>query len=328
MSKYKIGYTVGANNALLILSYTTVKHNNKVKNLYKVECQICKKDSELNGDAIYEVDTQYFSSNKLPCSCSKSPSYSANQWKIIINRKAQSNNHTFIGFENNEYKNQNTKVLLNCNSCGNYWDSCSVTNYIRDRSCPKCANKNRAVNKTTSDFEWISRFRLTGLFPEDNYSFTRIEQTGRLWNVYCNTCGDGKVFVSDRSNLAAGKIPCNCGIGGGFDVDKIGYFYILKVLIENKLSLKYGITNFHKRRLVDHKRTLKTLNATIVSIEIYKGNGEDVLRLESNLKRTIPADNKNIEGFRKEACSINFYESIVEAVKIAGLEKIEKYDIL
>ena len=326
--KYKIGDIVGENNALLIVASISIKNNKKVKNLYKVECQICKNDSELNGNAIYEVDTQYFSSNKLPCSCSKSPRYSKKQWELIIKRKSYENNHTFLGFSNGEYENQNTKLLLRCNTCENSWDSCSVSNYIRDRTCPECANIARAINKSTSDSEWVSRFRLTGLFPENKYSFRRLEKTGRLWNICCTVCGIDKEFISDRSNLVAGKVPCDCGVGGGFDVNKTGYFYILKVMIDNEISLKYGITNFYKRRLVGHKRTLKTIDAYIADCEIYKGDGKEVLALESGLKRTIPKSSKNIEGFITEACSADFYQNIIEAVEIVDLKRIEKCDIL
>lgn len=319
-TKYKIGNLLGSNNSLLVLDYQKI--NNEKRLFYKVQCQICKKDKELFGDAIYIIDSQYFISNKLPCGCSKSTRYSEDQLRVILTRKTKLNNHEFIDFEGGKHIDQDTKLIIKCKSCNNDWTTCSLNNYMKDRGCPHCANKLRANNKITPDNVWINRFRATDSFPEDKYSFLRISPMGRLWNVYCKTCGIEKSFVADRANLAVGKVPCDCVSGGGFDINKIGYFYILKVLIDDKISLKYGITNFYKRRIADHNRTLKTVNGVIIEKLVFMGNGKNVLSLESELKRTVPAENKFIEGFRKESCSIDFYESLLQSVYETDLEKI------
>ena len=319
MKKYKIGDLVGSNNSLIIIDCQRIDGHRGLT--YKVQCQICKNDHELHGDATYLVDTQYFKSNKLPCGCSKSTRYSEDQLRIILKRKTKLNNYEFVDFVGGKYVDQDTKLMLKCNTCHHSWSSCSLTNYLRDRSCPVCAVSIRATKTATSDEVWISRFRDTGFFPEDKYSFTRKSLTGRLWKVCCKVCGD-QPFVSDRSNLVAGKIPCNCGSGGGFDIDKTGYFYVLKVMIGKEISLKYGITGFYKRRIVDHKRTLKTLKGVIVEQMVFMGDGKKVLALESELKRKVPSDNKFIEGFRRESCSIDFYSFLLQSVHDAGLEKL------
>lgn len=309
MSQYKIGDVVGKNNSLLILE--RVKKGKRL--LYRVQCQICRNDTELYGDATYTIDGDYFNKGKLPCGCSDIPKRSYEQWQVIIKRKSQINNHNFHGFVKSEKIDQNTKCKLSCNVCNHFWDTCSINNYLRDRKCPNCANLLKAKKKSTSDIEWITRFRKTGMFPEDQYSFERQTETGRLWKVVCINC-EGLTFISDRSNLVAGKIPCNCGTGGGYDINKTGYFYLLTVSLFNSTFLKFGITNFPKRRIGTHKRVISLLGGQITKEMVFKGDGSLVLNIESDLKRKIDAENKLIEGFKKEACSLDNLQTILDSV--------------
>ncbi len=314
MSKYEIGGTYGSNNSLLIIDKVKVIIGKSEKLKYKVQCQICKNDKELHGDAEYLVYPEYFANGKLPCGCSKSTRYSETQWKIIIKRKALQNNHVFINFVNEKYFDQNTKLILKCNTCNNDWSSCSLVNYLKNRGCPHCAELSRIEKHTTSDDEWINRFRNTGFFPESQYSFQRTTPTGRTWKIVCTSCGPSKEFLADRANLTAGKIPCDCGSGGGFDVNKIGYFYILKVKVNDEVFLKYGISNFYRRRIVDHLRTLKTVKGEILEKMVFMSSGHTVLNIESELKRELPIHNKSLDGFRKESCSLDFYTKILDKV--------------
>ena len=317
MKKYDVGTIKGANNALLILAKID-------DNKYKVQCQICKNDEELYGDAIYDIAVDYFTNNKLPCGCSKSPRRSERQWEVIIKRKARENNSEFLGFVGGSYINQNTKIFLRCNSCDNMWDSCSVANFIRGKTCPRCANVSRGENNAKSNDYFIDRFRATGLFPEGQYSFERTTNTGRLWKVKCSKCGDIE-FTVDRSNLIAGKIPCNCGTGGGFDINKTGYFYILNVIAFGNEFLKFGISNYPKRRITGHKRTLREIGGEIVRSRFFRGDGNEVLAIESALKRDLEIDNKFIDGFRRESCNLSNIDKILAAV--SALEAIDNVSL-
>lgn len=318
MSLYSIGEVHGSNKALLIVD----KIKKGRRPYYKVQCQICKNDVELHGDAIFDIPSDYFKNGKLPCGCSNNKKWSKSQWTIIIKRKAISNNHTLLEFVASDKFDQNTKCKLSCNTCGNIWESCSINNYIRDRTCPVCADTSRAMKKVTRDSIWLDRFRATGLFSEDIFSFERVSETGRLWKVRCQVCGD-KEFISDRSNLVAGKIPCDCGIGGGYDVTKLGYFYILEVNALGHNFIKFGISNFPKRRLVSHNRVLREIGGNVLSKTIFQGNGKLVLAIESELKRTLDIENKFIDGFRKEACSLDCKDTILKAVQ--SLELVTQY---
>lgn len=152
---------------------------------------------------------------------------------------------------------------------------------------------------------------LRGLFPEHKYYFQRVSEFSREWEVICTACGKDTKFIADRSNLVAGKVPCNCSCGGGFDVDKVGYFYILICSSDIGNFIKYGITNFPKRRIVDHKRTLRSVNGTIVKKIMLKSDGHTVLNLESHLKRTIPSVDKSICCFKEETCYLDQLDSLL-----------------
>lgn len=299
--KYNIGEIVGRNNSLQILDL--VRANGESS--YKVKCLKCSKDPELHGLAEYFRPSYFISSGKLPCGCAKNPKWSKKQWEVILKRKAKENNEEFLDFVGNPEKvDQNSKLKLYCNVCGNIWESCSINNYMKNRACPACANVLRGLKRNTPSIEWISRFRATGLFPESQFSFERVTPTSREWKVYCTKCSP-LVFESDRSNLVAGKIPCDCSIGGGFDVSKDGYFYILDVTILGLTFLKFGITHFPSRRIKQHARILKEVGGIITNPRIFKGEGRLVFDIESNLKRTLQIENKFLEGFRREACSLD-----------------------
>lgn len=300
---FSVGDVVGGNNSMLVLSFIKKHSEGNRQPLYEVECQICKLDSELFGDAKYKATSDYLKANKLPCGCSSAPKWSKEQWEVLIKRKASSKDITFNGFVCNDKIGQNSKLNLECNVCGNVWDSCSINNFIKDRGCPCCANRTRAIKKNTSDEEWVSRFRQTELFPQDIFKFKRVSEFSRSWEVTCKVCGDDNIFISDRSNLVAGKVPCNCSIGGGFDVSKTGYFYILYCKIEDNTFIKYGITNFLHRRLTGHKRTLLDSGGVLLSSTAFTATGHEVLQLESHLKRTIKPLS-DVGCFKKETCSI------------------------
>ena len=302
--KYEIG---SVHDSLLIIG----KQGRK----FHVQCQICKEDPELYGEAKYWVLPDYLSGKKLPCGCSKSPKRTQAQWEVILNRKADSNNEIFNGFVGGFYVNQDTKIHMQCCTCGNKWDTCSVSNYTRNRSCPLCAKDIRAMGRSTSDVTWVSRFVEEGGFNPDIFSFKRLTKTSRLWNVICKVCGNEKSFVSDRSNLVAGKIPCDCNRGGGFDKSLKSFVYVIKCEFIEEGFTGFDITNFPRRRMKDHIRESWKQCHTLTDIEVFETSGENALRIESILKNTFEITPQNITGFIREATHLNNYDLVLELVK-------------
>lgn len=319
--KYSVGYRFGKNSSLEIIGIeSSTKENNK-RNVYVVKCHECCKDPALNGDAIYKVTTDYIRDGKLPCGCSKSEKKSKHQWEVLLNRKAKENNHVFNGFVG-DLKGQNTKIDITCNNCGVNYKTCSIHNYLRDRGCPSCADIAHTARRTLPENVWIQKFIESGQFDEDQYIFKRLSVGGRKWSVYCKKCNTET--ISDNANLVAGKVPCNCNSGGGFDVNKPSYFYILEFSIYGEKLIKYGITNFYKRRLVDHKRSLRDLCGVIENFRVFSGDSKSILAMESEFKRNFVRNSKQANGFKKECCSDSYMEEILGGISNLELEEIQQ----
>lgn len=309
-NKYEIGGYYGLNNSLLVLDRMNIDGDTR----YKVQCQVCKLDTELHGDATYLVYSDYFVRQKMPCGCSKAPKWDKRQWEVLLKRKAKENNHIFNGFLGDpENVNQGTNIVLHCNNCSHDWTTGNVGNYYYNRGCPKCAEISRANSRLTESDVWIQRFINTGKFDESKVSFERVTKTGRLWNVHCNVCNT--TTVSDRSNLVAGKVPCDCGTGGGINVKASTYFYVLTVTALEQKFIKFGISNFPKRRIALHKSTLKQIGGVVEDYIVFIGDGVKMLEIESDLKRTLDIQNKYIDGFRKEACKYEEYDYILHRLE-------------
>lgn len=55
-----------------------------------------------------------------------------------ITDKCVIKNYEFLGFVDGEYKNNNTKLILKCNKCGNIWKTTSYNKLMGGKGCPKC----------------------------------------------------------------------------------------------------------------------------------------------------------------------------------------------
>lgn len=63
---------------------------------------------------------------------------------IEIEKICKENNYLFLGFDNeeNEYKNNETHLILHCNKCGKTWNTASYDKFVRvGRRCPGCNKK-------------------------------------------------------------------------------------------------------------------------------------------------------------------------------------------
>jgi predicted GIY-YIG superfamily endonuclease len=308
--------------SLNILEETYIEYRSKTEKAVKVHCPICAEDPELYGEAIYTMTLGNYRKGQKPCGCSKSPKRTEQQWEILIGRKALSNNHTFLGFikDVDAPLTDQAYLRLHCNTCDKEWTTCNIANYWNDRGCPSCANRQRGLARLTSAEEWAQRFYATGQF--DGYIFERQTPSSRMWNVICPACGPDTIFTSDRANLTAGKIPCNCKLGGGFNIHQKSYFYVLKITNATGKYCGYGITNYPERRMKAHHRELNAAGYQIEEALFYTGTGSQILELESHLKRTLERKNLQVMGFRKEATTIENFEKIIHDLQSRGFTEV------
>ena len=308
-----VGKTVGKNEALLVLE--EVRKYKETTRLI-VECQICKLKPQLYGEAIYRTTNSDIRKGSLPCGCARNPKHGPKLWINRINEHCKLKNYNFHGFVR-EFKGQNTKLKLSCNVCDHRWDSCTAGNFLNKRSCPNCADIARGLAKRKDDEVMIASFFSTGLF-KDGTEFIRDENETRMWNVICPVCKP-KVFRSDKSNLQAGKVPCDCSNGGGFDKTKPAYFYVLKCSSETTQFCGFGITNHYHRRIVNHTRNLAVAGYKIDEQRSFSLDGQAALDLENFIKQNLPRLNTGVSGFIREATAVENHDTVIAHAEQAVL---------
>jgi len=108
--------------------------------------------------------------------------------KKRINKRCDELNCTFVKFLNdeNKYKNNLTRALLRCNTCGCEWDT-TYTHFIRDTGCPKCGGSQVLCNEEALEraLKKGKESNITVLgFVDDEYKNNK----SRL-ELVCNECG-------------------------------------------------------------------------------------------------------------------------------------------
>lgn len=208
---------------------------------YTLLCHICKQDPEMYGDGTFLQFRSDLLNGKLACGCSKIPKFTKEQWKIRIERKAAEQNYEVVAIA--DWVGQNTKVTLHCNKCDKNWDTCSVSNFLRDRKCPYCAATARPDNRQLSQEDSQELFMSTGKFAEGTV-FSRVNTRGRMWQYTCPICSNDEyvkaglcsgIFTSDRGNFRVGKLSCRCSVGCRWTQEQREY-QIKKIILENELG--------------------------------------------------------------------------------------------
>jgi hypothetical protein len=116
-------------------------------------------------------------------------------------------------------------------------------------------------------------------------------------------------FVRDKHTCAS----CS---QRGFDKNKAGYVYILKICSESQGFTGYGITGNLNKRLSTHARNLKKLGMSIVDSRTFDiESGTVVQEVEESIKKMFPTVRQNVEGFAKEATYLDLYEDVVTFVE-------------
>lgn len=199
----------------------------------------------------------------LPCGCSKVPKWTEDQYKILLQRKADSLGYNFIGFSG-YFKNQNTKIKLVCDIHG-LWNSTSVGNFLSQSSrCPSCT-KNIIGDRTREpDKEIIKKILESGAFHPDT-KFWRSDRVNKhdhkiYWNYLCMECGEVAEVL--YSNILHGHKGCSCAKVRQRQQEA----YILSVSEgDNIVALKFGVANPTNSRVkIQSRKTIFDLKILFV----------------------------------------------------------------
>jgi len=108
---------------------------------------------------------------------------------IEIEKICKENDYLFLGFDNeeNEYKNNETHLVLHCNKCGKTWNTASYDKFVRvGRRCPGCNKKvfkkDEVILKIKERCEELD-FTFLGFVDKDP------KNSGAKLILKCNKCG-------------------------------------------------------------------------------------------------------------------------------------------
>lgn len=206
--------------------------------------------------------------NNLLSSCSRCPKC-ANNYKLtasdVINKLKGTTVEYVKGFINTQLNA--TFRCLN-NSCNYEWLA-KPNNVITGTRCGKCSGNIKVTNAEVD-------LRLTG---RDVVRVGDIKRTTLKMDFKCTKCS--YQWLSTPTNIFSGNGCPNCATGG-FDYSKEGFLYYARILINDTLYYKIGITN----RSVGKR--LKEYTDDYEVLETYHFNiGRDAHNIEQVILRKL-----------------------------------------
>ena len=291
---------------------------------YKVICNDCKSDPELNGDAIYLIGKDKYEKGQLPCSCSGSPKRSKEQYEVLVKRACKDSGFTFHGWHG-EFCGRNSRITVECPRHG-ILPHKALNDFLGGRRCIECRRDNVKAALKKPDEELIHRFRCTGSYHE-NTTFIRSDRvTPRPryregakshWTVTCGYCGETNETY--QGDLLTGSRSCSCS------VSKQKYSYIHKVLGDSGevVAVKFGITSYPKKRLLqqDLKSSLTITQAGLWEFEDY----HDCRGSEKEIKQSIPCkliSRADMQDGWTETCDATYESLIISTYEKYGGRRI------
>lgn len=230
----------GNNNQITILGHKQVGY---IKT-YTVMCSVCSLDPELFGDGLFTCSQGYLSASKLPCGCSPVPKWNKGQQHVRVLRACNEMGYTLTtNFEELDYKDQTTKVTVNCHSHGER--TVPISSITNKRRCRKCVDEEKVITRRRPDEEMIQGFLSSGAFHPETIFYRSERKTSQgsknYWWVECPVCNSRGEAIS--GDLKKGNQPCQC-------VKNQRQSYINLVSDgELPIAVKFGIAKDYKSRI-------------------------------------------------------------------------------
>lgn len=130
---------------------------------------------------------------------------------IEIEKICKENDYLFLGFDNeeNEYKNNETHLILHCNKCGETWNTASYDKFVREgRRCPGCNKKvfkkDEVILKIKERCEELD-FTFLGFVDKDP------KNSDAKLILKCNKCGETWKSTSVNNFIRKDRNSHHCG---------------------------------------------------------------------------------------------------------------------
>ena len=237
-----VGRLFGQSQQLRMLGW--IGKDNSGKKVYVLCCSLCKEDPELFGDGLFTTSLSNLEKGRIPCGCSKKPTWSEYQYITLLKRELVGSPYTVLGISC-EYKGAKTTVDFMCTEHGLWRNNGNAV--FNGQRCPVCANQKRVANLINHNTKPDSYFTELLFSRGEHPVGTRLKKIDdRLWEYYCPICDEEfKMYYSTLSN---GGKSCNCS---KFN-PKQAYIRVMKDN-DTVLGIKFGVSNFSPKR--DYKKT-------------------------------------------------------------------------
>ena len=251
------------------------------RKLFKVTCTKCSKDKELFPDGYFISYKDDLKRNKKPCGCSKKPNWKCWQYLILARRAGEKKGFIVHGFAE-EFKNQKTKLNLECLKDGHKWTA-NIHNIINsDQSCPKCAGNIKLTEQEALQ-------KCIDICKEMNYDVVGFEDGYKnvksRFEYICKT--HGKQNVSYGSFVNGGRRCGGCakdlGNGNGYypeRKDEIDFLYVLNF---NDKFIKVGRSFDVDERIKSLRTVSKVPKTKIHKLSIFTATHQEIYDYEQEL---------------------------------------------
>lgn len=167
-----------------------------------------------------------------------------------------------------EYNSNDSKVKIVCPKHGIFEQT--PANHLKGRGCPDCGGS----KKLTSEY-FVQKAR--EFHGENTYDYSKVDYLNSRTKVkiVCPEHGD---FEQTPNNHMKGNGCPGCAAGGGFDITKTGFLYVLRS--DCGRYMKIGITHDPKQRKAQLSRSTPF---SFKRIELIEGPGNQIANLEKEL---------------------------------------------
>lgn len=304
------GQCFGADKQIEVLGHGY--YNKRKCRIYFVKCYVCSADYELYRDGIFETRIGCLKLGKIPCGCSPNPNWKDWQMAVLITRKiSQNTNLAFIGWEDDTYKGQSTKCVIDCklhgvnkgNTVTHIWNS----GYSGCVYCARIGQNSKGEDYTKSLFLSNNTFHPDTTF----WKSEREDKNGykSYWKGFCPECESE--FEAQYSSLSAGNRSCNC------KQFRQRQLYI-NIVWDNEtpVALKFGISDKYLQRLkVQDRKSIYTVKNYLVAYFEKHGDAIGLERdIKSNFKTGILSKEEMADGW-KETISPLLLEELIRFIE-------------
>jgi len=202
------------------------------------------------------------------------------------------------------YKGGKVKGIIICTKHGPFWQT--PDNHKRGHGCRECGNEARvkAQTQTTEQFRALAK-EVHG----DKYDYSRADEKDEE-DRRCIICPEHGEFEQKASDHTLGKGCRKCG-KYGFQPQLPAQLYLYN--IEDRW-LGFGITGVPKNRHATHRYTLRNVEHELIHTFEFE-EGVNALEIETLLKQKFVTVDTGYDGFRTEAMSISYLDSVLNIIE-------------